>query len=161
MIVRQGVRGGGYPLNGQNPLSSFWRPPLWCKHSSRLIQGLPSQVVGSHWHSYSSGEKGGTDVGSRTLVCPLSDLGPDWWQPPFQASYQFQILQLDRGDRVSLKTSFISSSARFTDISFCVSLNYLLEDRPSPIDYIPPRSSTITFTTVSPLNKMSYLPRIP
>ena len=26
------------------------------------------QVVGSHWHSYSSGKKGSTDVGSRTLV---------------------------------------------------------------------------------------------
>jgi len=74
------------------------------------------KVVGSHWHSYSSGGKGDTDVGSRTLI-----------------------LQLDRGDRVSLKTSFISSSARFTDISLCVSLNYLLEDQPSPIDYIPPR----------------------
>ena len=47
------------------------------KHNSRLIQALPSQVVGSHWHSYSSGGKGGTDVGSRTLVCPFSDLGPD------------------------------------------------------------------------------------
>ena len=26
------------------------------------------QVMGSHWHSYSSGEKGSTDVGSLTLV---------------------------------------------------------------------------------------------
>ena len=40
------------------------------------------------------------------------------------------MLQLDSGDEVSLQSSYISPSARMTDISFCVSLNYVLDDTP-------------------------------
>merc|ERR1719458_509638 len=65
------------------------------------------KVVGSHWHSYSSGKKGSTDVGSRTLM-----------------------LQLEEGDEVSLRSSYISPGARFTDISLCVTLNYVLDEQP-------------------------------
>ena len=49
-----------------------------------------------------------------------------------------QMLQLEEGDEVSLRSSYISPGARFTDISLCVTLNYVLDEQPWQLTEIYP-----------------------
>ena len=67
------------PREGDNACLHLWlndQKVGWWKHGLDIMMiTITFQVLGSHWHSYSSGKKGSTDVGSRTLV----NVTIQWW----------------------------------------------------------------------------------